>query len=208
MANGYGDTKNPYAAKAKNTVLAASATESSVPAFRTLVASDIPSITKSKISDFSHTHGNLTNDGKLNNTASFITTDKLVLADNTGKLKLGAVTFGQQPDKFLNMVGQWQIPQTRFMGIDMTNTVVTKSSALKSSGTTTVSWTATDDCFIRWTGYSGSEATSYIDNVSIGNSSDLIPVAVGSTVKKTCTNNNTSLSIGFIAYGVKLGYGH
>ena len=53
LANGYGDTKNPYAAKAKNLVLAGPSTGSNaVPAFRALVADDIPSIPKSKISDF------------------------------------------------------------------------------------------------------------------------------------------------------------
>lgn len=53
LANGYGDTKNPYAAKAKNLVLAGPSTGSNAaPAFRALVAADIPTLTKSKISDF------------------------------------------------------------------------------------------------------------------------------------------------------------
>jgi hypothetical protein len=34
-----------------------------------LVAADIPTITKSKISDFAHAHGNITNDGKIGSTA-------------------------------------------------------------------------------------------------------------------------------------------
>ena len=53
LANGYGDTKNPYAAKAKNLVLAGpSSGSNAVPSFRALVADDIPTLTKSKISDF------------------------------------------------------------------------------------------------------------------------------------------------------------
>lgn len=52
LADGYGDTKNPYASKTKNYVLAAPSNANGVPGFRTLVADDIPSLTKSKISDF------------------------------------------------------------------------------------------------------------------------------------------------------------
>ena len=47
-----------------NTVLAATGANNN-PSFRTLVAADIPNITKSKISDFSHSHGNITNAGKI-----------------------------------------------------------------------------------------------------------------------------------------------
>jgi len=49
LANNYGDTKNPYASKTKNTVLAAGATEDSAPSFRALVAADIPNLSASKI---------------------------------------------------------------------------------------------------------------------------------------------------------------
>ena len=42
LANNYGDTKNPYASKTKNYVLAAPATENGVPTFRALVLADIP----------------------------------------------------------------------------------------------------------------------------------------------------------------------
>lgn len=53
LANSYGDTKNPYAAKVANTVLAGPASgNDTAPTFRQLVAADIPLLTKSKISDF------------------------------------------------------------------------------------------------------------------------------------------------------------
>ena len=53
LANAYGDTKNPYGTKTANYVLAGpSSGNAAVPTFRALVAADIPSITKSKISDF------------------------------------------------------------------------------------------------------------------------------------------------------------
>ena len=52
LADSYGDTKNPYASKTKNYVLAAPSNANGVPGFRALVADDIPSLTKSKISDF------------------------------------------------------------------------------------------------------------------------------------------------------------
>ncbi len=64
LANGYGDTKNPYAAKTPNYVLAgpSSGTATAVPSFRALVAADIPSLTKSKISDFPTNISAFTND--------------------------------------------------------------------------------------------------------------------------------------------------
>lgn len=53
LANSYGDTKNPYGNKTANYVLAGpSSGNAAAPTFRALVAADIPSITKSKISDF------------------------------------------------------------------------------------------------------------------------------------------------------------
>ena len=53
LADAYGDTKNPYGTKTANYVLAGpSSGSAAAPSFRALVAADIPSITKSKISDF------------------------------------------------------------------------------------------------------------------------------------------------------------
>ena len=52
LADGYGDTKNPYTSKTKNYILAAPTNANGTPSFRALVADDIPSLTKSKISDF------------------------------------------------------------------------------------------------------------------------------------------------------------
>lgn len=43
LADAYGDTKNPYASKTKNTVLAAPSTANGVPTFRALTDADIPS---------------------------------------------------------------------------------------------------------------------------------------------------------------------
>ena len=53
LADAYGDTKNPYGTKTANYVLAGpSSGNAAAPTFRALVAADIPSLTKSKISDF------------------------------------------------------------------------------------------------------------------------------------------------------------
>lgn len=49
LANNYGDTKNPYGSKTKNTVLAAPSAENGTPSFRALVASDIPNLSWNKI---------------------------------------------------------------------------------------------------------------------------------------------------------------
>lgn len=44
LASNYGDTKNPYASKTKNYVLAAPSNANGVPSFRALVSSDIPDL--------------------------------------------------------------------------------------------------------------------------------------------------------------------
>ena len=44
LANNYGDTKNPYASKTQNYVLAAPSNDNGVPSFRALVSSDIPDL--------------------------------------------------------------------------------------------------------------------------------------------------------------------
>ena len=49
LANGYGDTKNPYLSKTANFVLAAPNGSDGVPGFRSLVPIDIPSLDASKI---------------------------------------------------------------------------------------------------------------------------------------------------------------
>lgn len=49
LADGYGDTKNPYATKTKNFVLASPSNASGTPSFRALDATDIPSLDTSKL---------------------------------------------------------------------------------------------------------------------------------------------------------------
>jgi len=58
LANNYGDTKNPYAAKSPHYVLIgpSSGTSTAAPTFRALVADDIPSLSASKVG-----LGNVTN---------------------------------------------------------------------------------------------------------------------------------------------------
>lgn len=62
LADAYGDTKNPYGSKTKNYVLASPSGSNGAPSFRALVANDIPSITKSKISDMPTKLSQFTND--------------------------------------------------------------------------------------------------------------------------------------------------
>ena len=119
LANGYGDTKNPYSAKTANTVLAgpASGTDAA-PAFRGLVADDIPSITKSKISDFpasmpptSHTHGDITNSGDITSSATIASGDRLVINDESAsKITNSSITFGTSETTYLTNKGTWATP--------------------------------------------------------------------------------------------------
>lgn len=76
LADGYGDTKNPYASKTKNYVLASPSTANGVPSFRALVDADIPTLTISKISDFPTNVSSFTND------AGYVTTDEKLKAES------------------------------------------------------------------------------------------------------------------------------
>ena len=51
LADGYGDTKNPYGSKTKNYVLAAPSNAAGAPTFRALTAADIPNLNTSKLTD-------------------------------------------------------------------------------------------------------------------------------------------------------------
>ena len=145
LANAYGDTKNPYGTKTANYVLAGpSSGNAAAPTFRALVATDIPSLTKSKISDFptsmpasdvsawakaaskptytasevgaaaaSHTHGNITNEGKITTTATIASGDKLVIVDSDStagsKITGSSITFdGSTTTKALTQKGTWE----------------------------------------------------------------------------------------------------
>lgn len=56
LANGYGDTKNPYGTKAKNYVLAGPTTGSdAAPTFRALVAADIPDLSSTYLTSYTET---------------------------------------------------------------------------------------------------------------------------------------------------------
>ena len=118
LDDNYGDNKNPYAAKAPNYVLAgpASGSSNAAPSFRALVLADIPTITNDKLQNSkitlnshdvslggsldltyndvgaaaaSHTHGNITNDGKLQTSDVTIANgDKLVITDSSDSDKV------------------------------------------------------------------------------------------------------------------------
>lgn len=55
LADGYGDTKNPYASKTKNYVLAAPSNANGAPSFRALVAADIPDLSGTYLTSYTET---------------------------------------------------------------------------------------------------------------------------------------------------------
>ena len=55
LADGYGDTKNPYASKTKNYVLAAPSNTNGAPSFRALVAADIPDLSGTYLTSYTET---------------------------------------------------------------------------------------------------------------------------------------------------------
>lgn len=104
LANGYGDTKNPYASKSKNQVLATPTNASGAPSFRALDASDIPDLSDdylpadtsipTKVSD-------LDNDSDFVEDASYVHTDNNFTA--TLKNKLDGIAAGAE----VNVQANW-----------------------------------------------------------------------------------------------------
>lgn len=154
LADAYGDTKNPYGSKTKNTVLAAPSDANGAPSFRALVAEDIPSITKSKISDFpstmtpsSHTHGNITNAGDITTTATIASGDRLVINDESAsKITNSSITFGTSETTYLTNKGTWKTPDYPVTSVNTkTGAVSLTASDVGALPSTTSIPTATSD---------------------------------------------------------------
>ena len=71
------------------------------------------SITKSQVSDFSHSHGNILNAGTITSTAVALGNgDSLLFADssNSGKIEKSSITIGTGTTKYLRQDGTWGTP--------------------------------------------------------------------------------------------------
>ena len=80
LADGYGDTKNPYGTKTKNYILAGPGSGSAAaPTFRALVADDIPTLTPAKAG-----LGNVTNNKQVKGLSSGTTSGHLVFWGSDG----------------------------------------------------------------------------------------------------------------------------
>ena len=123
LADGYGDTKNPYGSKTKNYVLAAPSNAAGNPSFRALVAADIPDLSGTYLTSHqsiktlhsktltgtgdvtlsysdvgaaasSHAHGNITSGGDITATAPTIANgDQIIINDNSTSKITNGPTF-------------------------------------------------------------------------------------------------------------------
>lgn len=172
------------------------------------------SITKSQVSDFAHTHGNITNDGKLNADVAKASGDKFVLTDasDSNKIVRSNIALGTSTSTYLRNDGAWGTPAnttysagdglslsgTTFSSVDHINQA-SKLVNANWGNPTTYSWTATAN---GWLVIKAENNTIeyYIDNVKIGSIgnyefSQPIPVKKGQVIKainsdNRVTNNN------------------
>lgn len=68
-------------------------------------------ITKSQVSDFAHTHGNITNDGDITTNVAIASGDRLVINDESAShLNNSSITFGTSTTTYLRNNGTWGTP--------------------------------------------------------------------------------------------------
>lgn len=125
LANGYGDTKNPYASKSKNQVLATPTNASGAPSFRALDASDIPDLS----------------DDYLPADTS-IPTKVSDLDNDSGFLSYAVTSFATQEGT--------HTPQTQAITGDVTISVPTKTSHLYNDSGFITGYTETDPTVPSW----------------------------------------------------------
>lgn len=142
LANNYGDTKNPYAAKSPHYVLIgpSSGTSTAAPTFRALVADDIPSLSASKVG-----LGNVTNNKQVKGLSSGTTSGHLVswgsdgytVADS-GLTKAGLIsniTVNDDKITIYKADGSAGVEYT----LNITGQIVTKATVLSASNGTAIS---------------------------------------------------------------------
>ena len=159
------------------------------------------SITKSQVSDFptsmtptSHTHGNITNDGKLGSDVTKASGDKFVLTDSSDSNKIirSNISLGTSTTTFLNNAGNWATPAGNFKGINQGSTLVNTTWG----SNTTYTWSATGD---GWLVIKAENNTVdyYINNVKIGGVgnyeySQPIPIKSGQSIKAINSDNRVT----------------
>ena len=84
LADGYGDTKNPYGIKTANYILAGpSSGSAAVPSFRELVASDIPDLSETYLTSYTETDPTVPNWAKASSKPTYTASEVGALPDTT-----------------------------------------------------------------------------------------------------------------------------
>ena len=128
------------------------------------------SITKSQVSDFSHSHGNITNDGKVGTTADYAVVTTTGGAVTATSLATSSPSTSGNTLEFIDTVSQNSKGK-----ISATKKKVTIDATLSSSSTNPVQNTRITEWINRILGIEGfttsasSDANSYLGNVAMGN---------------------------------------
>lgn len=183
------------------------------------------SITKSQVSDFAHTHGNITNVGDITTNVAIANGDRLVINDESAsRINNSSITFGTSTSTFLANNGTWQTPAGNFKGINITNTPIATRIIRRANATSDVidyTYTASQDCWMLLSLYAGRYATTkvYLDGYLLldtvksdsaawagGNDNKgitLIPLKNGQKVRIYNNTADETMVYGYRVYGVK-----
>jgi hypothetical protein len=204
-----GTLTREFANQSANTVFAGPTTGlPGVPAFRTLVADDLPAHTHSIANvtglqtaldgkaASSHTHGNISNTGTITSTATIASGDRLIIGD-AGTITQSSITFGTATTTFLRNDGTWQTGTGAVQSVDgLTGAVVTEALTTSNSTVNSVTYGRTlgqaiiDSVGTRMrisTGFFAPTGSSTSSSISFGTTFAAVPMVVVFILKASTT---------------------
>ena len=149
LADAYGDTKNPYASKTKNYVLAAPATANGVPTFRALVAADIPDLSETYLTSYTETDPTVPSWAKASSKPSYS------LSEITGTDDLQAIEALSDTSGFLKKTAAntWSLDTNTYLTSSSTLNAAKLSGAIPSAVTATTQASSDNSTKIATTAY-------------------------------------------------------
>ena len=211
LANGYGDTKNPYGTKTKNYVLAGPTTgNDAAPTFRALVAADIPDLSGTYLTSYIETDpvysasaasgitsSDISNwNSKTSNTGTITSVKTTAGAHTTINVSSGAVNFNV-PTKTSHLTNDSGFITSYTDEKVKTNAATASSNYYVLMGTNTnEAETKIYDTRIKYSYTDGTSSTPGIALLSLGNDSNILPNSIKGRIKLYAQSGSVTIDPG------------